>query len=59
MKEKARLGLRLPVHINCRLEEEAKNQYISKNTLAIQIFEKWLKDKNTTLKEMTNEHKRW
>ena len=53
MKEKVRLGLRLPVHINRRLEEEAVDQYISKNTLVIHIFEKWIKDKNTALKEMT------
>lgn len=45
MQDRARLGLRLPVYINRRLEEEAESQYISKNTLAIQIFEKWLKEK--------------
>ena len=47
MRERARLGLRLPVHINQQLETEAGKQYVSKNTLAIQIFEKWLKDRES------------
>lgn len=44
MQNRERLCLRLPPQINQRLGEVAKAQYISKNTLAIQIFDKWLKE---------------
>ena len=41
-KEYIRLGLRIPKEMNKRLEEAARERYISKNTLAIHIFKQWI-----------------
>lgn len=49
MKEMARVGLRLPLEINEALRAAAHEDYMTKNQKAIEIFRKWMSERQDNM----------
>lgn len=57
MTSLVRLGLRIPKDTNHNLQKAAEGLYMSKNTLAIHIFDKWLKESGYGVRHTKNQEK--